>query len=405
MALVSSLRALQLRIYEFIDVIFSLIRVFLFRLRTRKSERIVIYDDTFPALLSPFRITEINSYLERFPAAAVYSSRSSFRNDFREYRAWYPQFGGRIFRFNRRLNFTGKLAYCVFLHNAFVFLPFIEKYQIPFVFELYPGGFFRLNEAESDKKLKAVMASDCFRKVIVTQTISRDYLLEKEMCSADKIEFIYGGVLPVDFYREKMKRKRRYPIDKKSFDVCFVAHKNMPQGQDKGYDIFIQVAKILSGKYSNIYFHVVGNFEEKDVDLETIKDVVRFYGTRKTDFFPEFYSSMDIILSPNRAHTLNGGAFDGFPTGCCVEAAFCGVAVFCTDLLNLNVALRNKAEIVLIPTDPVEVAAEIDGFLNYYERLYELSEKGQSAFMGVFALEKQMAPRLKILDSIYSAAI
>lgn len=400
---IHTLRKLASRVFGLTYAVLSLIRAFLSGLKTKKTDRVVIYDDTFPSLLSPFRISEINSYLDHFHNVTVYSSRPSYREDFREYLTWYPQFGGKIFRFNRRLNYSGKLAYCLFLHNTFDFLPFIEKYRIPFVFELYPGGFFRLNDTDSDNKLKAVMGSAYFRKVIVTQTITRDYLLGKEMCSADKIEFIYGGVFPTDFYRKKMERKIHYPSNKMSFDICFVAHKNMPQGQDKGYNTFIQVARILSAKYSNIYFHVVGNFDEIDVDVETIKDTIRFYGTQRTDFFPEFYSKMDIILSPNRANTLDNGAFDGFPTGCCVEAAFCGVAVFCTDPLNLNVAFTNREDIVLISTNPVEIAEEMVSFLDAYERLYELSEKGRSAFMELFAVKAQMMPRLKLLDNISNA--
>jgi len=365
------------------------------------GKRLIIYDDTFPSLLSPFRIVEINTYLDYFKNCVVYSN-CSYKQEIEQYSKYYPEYSNRIFKFNKSHNFRGKLAYIVFLHNMFNFLPFIEKYKVPFVFELYPGGFFKLNDGVSDAKLKTIFNSKYFRKVIATQKITYDYLLENNFCPSDKIEFIYGGVLPVDVYSNTFSNKIKYPVEKNTFDICFVAHKNMIQGQDKGYDIFIETAKNISEKYSNILFHVVGNFDETDIDVNTIKENIHFYGSQTTSFFPEFYSKMDIILSPNRPHVLCNGAFDGFPTGCCVEAAFCGVAVFCTDLLSLNIYFEDKKDIILIDSDPYKISSIIEYYYSNCDKLYGLSQKGTIKFKDVFSMELQMGPRLKILSSLYN---
>jgi glycosyltransferase involved in cell wall biosynthesis len=114
----------------------------------------------------------------------------------------------------------------------------------------------------------------------------------------------------------------------------------MIRGLNKGYDVFIEVAKILYNLHgSNIVFHVVGNFDEKDIEVSELKDNIKFYGTRTTDWFPQFYANMDIIMSPNiPLHYImpevKKSFIDGFPTGCCVEAGFCGTVVFCTDTVN-----------------------------------------------------------------------
>ena len=78
---------------------------------------------------------------------------------------------------------------------------------------------------------------------------------------------------------------------------------------------------------------------------------VKFYGAQRTEFFPSFYSQMDLILAPNIPFTLLPGAFDGFPPGGCIEAGLSGVAVFCTDVLNQNIAFKDGEELVIVFAD------------------------------------------------------
>lgn len=75
--------------------------------------------------------------------------------------------------------YSAKIAYCTFLNIAYWFLEALEKKRMPFVFTLYPGGGFEMNEATSDGKLRRVLGSTQFRKVIVTQQITYEYLLRK----------------------------------------------------------------------------------------------------------------------------------------------------------------------------------------------------------------------------------
>ena len=55
----------------------------------------------------------------------------------------------------------------MFLSNAAAFLRTIEKHRLPFVFTLYPGAGFRLNDDVSDRNLRRVCESEYFRGVIV----------------------------------------------------------------------------------------------------------------------------------------------------------------------------------------------------------------------------------------------
>lgn len=305
-------------------------------LRKPAQKDLVILDDAFPHLLSAFRIAEYNAYLQRFPDSVVYSTTSSFpalreSRNFEgvreEYEADYPEFAGRAFRFAPDSVPKSKLIYMAFINNAYSFIDLIEKHKTPFIFTLYPGGGFRLNDAESDRKLRRVCSSPCFRKVIVTQRISRDYLLDNGFVRPEQVELIYGGVFPSHSDPEAKALKSLYGRDKETFDICFVAHKYMERGVDKGYDTFVEVARICQEK-PYIRFHVVGPFDDQDMDVSSLKDRISFCGTQGRKFFTEFYSRMDIIVSPNIPFALFPGAFDGFPTGCCMEAALSGVAVF-----------------------------------------------------------------------------
>jgi glycosyltransferase involved in cell wall biosynthesis len=293
----------------------------------------------------------------------------------------------------------------VFLNNIFSYLGRIEEARLPFVFELYPGGGFHLNDPASDARLRRVFDSPLFRKVIATQSITRDYLLQKKLCEEQKIEFIYGGVLSSDSLYDIPSQRALYGSGKETIDICFVADKYMPRGADKGYDRYIECAHILCRRYQQARFHVVGNFTQADVDVSALGDQITFYGFRFTPFFPPFYSRMDIILSPNVPFLLYPGKFDGFPTGGCIEAALCGTAIFATDELGMNEGrLKDREEIVLISREPDEIAETVGKYVADPSRLAALAQNGQRAVRQLFSLDAQMTPRLRVLSDLLSSA-
>jgi glycosyltransferase involved in cell wall biosynthesis len=280
-------------------------------------------------------------------------------------------------------------------------LAIAHRDDVPFVITLYPGGGFRLNEPESDRQLRAVCSSPNLKKVIATQRVTRDYLLERGFCRPDQVKFIYGGVFPADRLAANHPRKL-YGQNKNTFDICFVAHKYMPHGIDKGYDVFVQVAERLVN-YGDIRFHVAGPFGPNDLDVSRLGEKIRFWGPQTTGFFPRFYAEMDLILAPNVPFVLFPGAFDGFPTGACIEAGIAGVGVFGTDPLNQNIAFKDGQEIVIVPRDADAIGEIICTYYRDYDRLRELCCRGQEAFRRVFDVDRQMAPRLRLLNKFSSA--
>jgi glycosyltransferase involved in cell wall biosynthesis len=376
----------------------------------QKEKKLIILDDIYPHLLSGFRIAEFNYYLEKIKDCVILSTGDSFSylsesRSFEEvridYEQLYPKFCNKVFRYNGQ-KVKAKLAYSVFLVNIYNFLPEITKYKIPFIFTLYPGGGFQLGQSSSDYKLKQVFNNPYFEKVIVTTKITLDYLLNNNLCDRDRIVFVYGVVVNSSIAAERDSAIRMLKKNKSSFDICFVAHKYSPEGKDKGYDIFIQVAKQLSELHDNIKFHVVGNFNESDIDITEIKLKIKFYNTLETSEFPDFYNGIDIILSPNSSFVLAPGAFDGFPTGACIEAGLNSVALFVTDDLNQNIFFSEGEEIVIISKEPTEIMNKI---LYYYinpDKLFMLAEKGKEKIREIYNLEAQMKPRFGILQKALS---
>jgi hypothetical protein len=372
-----------------------------------RGDQFIILDNIFPVLPSGFRLAEYNAYLEHYPTSAVYSTGAAFHfvNETRpfaevlqDYRAVYPEFGTRVRCFDPRALPPARLFYTVFINNAHRFLPVAEATGTPFVFTLYPGGGFQLNDAKCDAKLRRVFASPCFRAVIVTQSITERYLLEKKFCRPDQIRYVFGGVLAPRHSETELRPKRRYGIEKPELDVCFVANKYMPGGIDKGFDVFLDVARRLAAAFPMARFHVVGTFGRGDGDFSGLDGRVHLHGVLPTDALQRVFADMDLILSPNVPFMLKPGAFDGFPTGSCVEAGLSGVAVFCTDELKLNTAFTPGQEIVIVPRNAEKIFATIAEYCREPSRLHQVAANGAAAFRRVFSFPNQMNARFTILD-------
>ncbi len=373
------------------------------------SEKVdlIIVDTVYPHPLSSFRLQEFTCYLSHFGNSLVLTNgehlhllkeSKSLAEIICEFEQVNPQLKDRVRITTREIvRYDANLAYVIFLFNIDAFLDAFERKRIPFVFTLYPGGAFALNNKVSDRKLQRVLKSPQFRKVIVTQRIIYEYLLDQKACSPEQIEFIYGVVTPLP-PPTASAAKKYFALDKHTLDICFVAHKYMERGIDKGYDIFIDVAKRLVQHHENVRFHVVGGFTETDIPLDGLREKITFYGLQKPEWFDQFYLDKDIILSPNIPFKLAEGYFDGFPTASCTDAGVRNVAMFCTDELQLNVKFTNGEDIVIIPADVERIVDTISGFYSNPAMLKEIAENGAGKIREVYSYENQVIPRIRILE-------
>jgi glycosyltransferase involved in cell wall biosynthesis len=248
-------------------------------------------------------------------------------------------------------------------------------------------------------------------RIITTQLTSYEYLIERGFCRSDRIDHLFGGVVPAALHRETSQPyvDRRQPLGGRPLQVCFVAHKYTPTGREKGYDVFIDVVNRLS-QSDNVNFHVVGGFDRATLPVKANARIT-FHGLKPADFFPPFYSSMDIILSPNFSVGMletGRGIFDGFPTTCVVEAGVYGAAMFMTDCHAMNRHLsgspifRPGVDAEIISRNAEKIAELIAGYSSNSAALESLQRNGREALLREFNYDKQMLPRLEIMNSLLS---
>ncbi|MBO9585964.1 MAG: glycosyltransferase [Flavobacterium sp.] len=369
---------------------------------------ILIFDDIFPHPISGFRLEEFTIILNYFKYSKIVVEPTAYKivnTSIEKHQEHIKEFEtqnkseGKIKLRKGFVNINTKLFYCIFLNNISQNLVWLEKYNIPFVFTLYPGGGFSLNEIISDNKLKKVLASHMFRKVIVTQKITHDYLLDKKLCNPENIEFIFGGVVPQISLNKDIRNKKSYLVNKSTFDICFCAAKYSSKGEDKGYDTFIEFTKIIAHKYDFINFHVVGGFNKNDIDVSEIKERIKFYGYQNFEALGEIYQNMDVLISPNKAFVLGKGAFDGFPLGTVVEAVLNGVVALVTDEFEQNTAFISNEDLIIIDSNSGSILSHVVSLIENPQKLYSISRKGKQKIMEVYSNKVQMDPRINLLKN------
>lgn len=384
----------------------------------KQNFSLVIFDDTFPSIRSAFRYEEYMNYFKKINSVHVLTTgmslgalkeNRSMQEVIQEFEQQLPEFKNRIFEWNSQnieklKDIRNKFGMITFLQNlqnsVYDNLTLLEKYEIPFIFTLYPGGGFVLNDKESDDKLKRVCNSKYFQKVIVTQQITYDYLIEKGFCKKEQIEFIYGVVTPKEILNNKQNHKKYYQKGKDTLDLCFVAHKYSEKGIDKGYDLFIETAKKLASKYDKINFHIIGGFSENDIEVSELGEKIKFYGIQTSDWLRSFYKNMDLILSPNRPFQLSKGSFDGFPTGACTEAMINGVVLLCTDELKQNMKFKDKEDLIIIKPEVSNIIETIEYLYHNPYKIIEIARQGRKKAKDIYKKESQIKPRIELIKKV-----
>jgi glycosyltransferase involved in cell wall biosynthesis/SAM-dependent methyltransferase len=368
---------------------------------------LVVVDDCFPYPLSSFRFAEFCGVLDAFPNATVCSSGKvvpslgctrPFSGVIREHIATRPKHSGRVQLFDGRPNLEGRVVYSVFFHNISAILEAVNRDRAPFAFTLYPGGGFRLDAPDVDAQFERIFNSRYFHTVIVTQPLTRDYLLAKNLCDPEKIRLVFGILLPpADL--SSLPEKQLYGVHKPTIDICFAAWRYMLKGRDKGYDTFVEVAKLLARRFDHVRFHAVGPWDPNDADVSALGGRMRFHPPM-SEGLKSFFRRMDLIVSPNAPFVLAPGKFDGFPTGCCVEAGLSGVAVCASDVLNQNGPFTHGRDILITNLVAADIAEVVGAAISDYDGLTELAARGSRTFARVFSWKSQLGPRLEILSRL-----
>ncbi len=386
-----------------------------FKTKFNQKYDLAIIDSKFP-LEKPlgFRNTEINFLLDNIKHSTAYTMFPTapgekafftniygkiyfeFKRSFKKYFKYYPKHKNRKIEY-LPFSLRNKLVYCYFLAETYILLPYLNKNKLPFIFVLFPGGFFGIDNESSEAMLREIFASPYFQKVIVSESIAKRYLLEKNLCKQENIIELYGAHPP--FTKEEVAKRQKiyYPKDKKTIDICFCAFKHSPKGFDKGYDLYIEAAKRLAPKYPNLRFHVIGSFNENDIDITSIKDKIFFYGVLCAKEIKEVYLGIDIFLAPNRPSALYKGSFDGFPQN--GTSIFWGCTILNTDEYKTNTHFTDGEDVVIIKPELNDICEKLEYLINNMDKCYEIGRKGQKKFFELVEPKKRGEAILNIINT------
>ena len=365
----------------------------------------VIIDDFFPHLLTGFRVAEYNAHLQTFGQLHIMSTLGDFSEQYGAYQALYPEHARRVSSYVPERLVGVELAYITFLNNAHAYLDDLTRHGVPFVLNLYPGGGLGLGDAESDRKLLRVLASPLLKDIIVTQPVVERYLTQLAQThgvTLPPVHMVQGVVVNPDYFDPSLTRHGlRYGQGKDQLDVCFVAESYMPGAANKGFPEFMAAMQNLAD-LPQLRVHVVGGgYTPADLDVPGLDQRITYHGRLPTAQLRTFYAQMDLIVSPNRPGQLHAGNFDGFPTGACVEAALCEVAIMATDALQQNPGYVDQQSIFLLDHDGEPVSQQIERMVRHLaahpEQLSRVACECQRLTRTLYAPERQITTRQAIL--------
>ena len=378
--------------------------------RSTSTDRIAVLDDVFPNPISGFRFEEFQSYLEELPGISIHCDGNAFplvgesrpvEDVVAEHLVAYPAHAGRVHRLIPGRLPDADAYYLIFLNNIWRYVDAIERSGKPFAFTLYPGGGFQIDDAVSDTKLDRVCTSPLLGQIIVPQPIIRDYLLNRHPGLKSKMRYILGGMIPRMAF--SAPRRKHFGIDKETLDIAFVANRYTPRGEDKGYDLFVETAHALDREGVQATYHVVGPWDPSIVPLKELSAHFVFHGFATTAQLRELAKIFDLILSPNRPNVLAKGAFDGFPTGSCVEVGLQEAAIFCTDILNLNPGFRDGVDIVIVEPSVDDILRRLLPMIRAPRELAKIGANGRLFLTKFFGRAAQLPPRLAVLRMLASS--
>jgi len=365
----------------------------------------VIVDDFFPHLLTGFRVAEYNAHLKTFGQLQIMSTLGDFSEQYPHYRKLYPEHARRVSVYSPERLAGAALAYITFLNNAHAYLDDLTRHRVPFVLNLYPGGGLGLGDGQSDQKLLRVLASPLIKDIIVTQPVVERYVTQLALAhglTLPPMHLVQGVVVNPDYFDPALAcHGLRYGQGKDTLDVCFVAESYMPGAANKGFPEFIAAMQCLAD-LTQLRVHIVGGgYTPADLQAPGLSIPVQYLGRLPTAQLREFYGQMDLIISPNRPGQLHAGNFDGFPTGACVEAALCEVAIMATDALRQNPGYVDQQSILLLDHEgdplPEQIERAVRHLAAHPEQLSQLAKACQSLTRTLYAPARQIATRQEIL--------
>lgn len=366
--------------------------------------RVVIVDDYFPTLSSGFRVAEFTELLASRTVEAVVTTMEPFDELAARFAERYPDLASALIPLSDDALSGFDLAYVIFLNNIDYHLDRFERAKLPFVFTLYPGGGFAIDDQDALRKLDRVMASPLLRAVITTQPVLADTVRRRYPgAPLHELDAPFPG--PGSFRPGAGERIiRDQDLAEHGLHVCFVAHRYTADGADKGYPEFIEIVRQLDVLGHRVVGTVVGQFGPEDV-IDPIRHLFRFPGVLDSAGLREVFREQHVIVSPNKHGVLAPGAFDGFPLTASVEASLSGVAMLVSDPLHQNRSYRDGREILIEEPDAAAMVARLRTVLHEPGGLQRVAQAGLRKSRAISDPARQLSLRRRVIEIALSSGL
>lgn len=363
-----------------------------------KSDLIVMHQK-FPGKDS-FEYREATSILTEFPSALLLSSLNT------DYQRRYPEFGSRTIEDGGEFPLQlSKLIYVTSLEQAYEALARIEAACVPFVLCLDQDLRRNAHSLDMGLKLSRVCLSPYFQRVIVPSEEIRDFIIDNELCAAEKVELISRSLNDQQL-SEILIAKRRWGDGKTHLDICLLLRPFGQVGAESSAGIFIEVVKLLQKLHSDIVWHVIGaDLPIGEWDAES-SGSVNFYESLTPNEFESFFREIDIVLSYDAPNLGDVKSWDPSQEELCVYAAARGVAVFTTKKLD-NAGFREGVDYVAINRQVDDIIDKVRRFYSAPEALKELAENGARSVQRdcINSTRFEIATRIRLLRAIIGSTL
>jgi hypothetical protein len=361
---------------------------------------VVALDDYFPAKGTGFRIAEFSWMLSHGVVSEVMTTATPLDHLIAGYSAVHPRTYQQVLAYDAERLGRFECASVLFLNNAAYFVDDLERHRVPFVLTLYPGGGLNLGHGEAEAKLSRVMASPQLRHVITTQPLVTAHVRQVGRHSIPVTEVLGLTVDPAYLSPGAGFRESYFGSGKDYLDVCFVAHRYTSDGKDKGFPVFLDSVRLLASSGLAVRGHIVGGYVAGDVGRRYEDLDLSCHDVMSTPELRDFFREMDLIISAPTPGQIAPGSFDGFPTGSCVEAALCGVAVFASDPLQQNRTFTDRRDIHMPEASAPDIVARICQMLAEPGGLRRVAQAGLHTARRAYGVQAQMLTRCKVIESV-----
>lgn len=235
-------------------------------------------------------------------------------------------------------------------------------------------------------------------KAFAISSVIKKNLLQTTSLTEDKIEIVYNGVDTKKFNPNNLNRdKIRKEFNIKDEDILIGMLARFSPG--KGHEEFLQAAKILSDKFSNLIFMIVGEASRgEDEYANKIKELSKKLNLNNVIFtgFREdtnnVLAAMDIFVFPSHAEAF-GIAL--------VEALSCGIPSVCANADGvLDIAVDNETSLLFEKQNYFDLSEKLQTLICNDNLRNIFSKASEQRAKKIFDLNNSMEKTINIYNEL-----